>query len=131
MIFYVVIVAGLGAAIYWIIEQGNGLRNPVVTTHPIEQTKNINTSNSFHVFSDSFNHNLSDPLTILLLQIIVIIASAHLFGFLFKKIGQPAVIGEIFAGIILGPSVIGLFFPQINHFLKNTKLRPRNMGICF
>jgi Kef-type K+ transport system membrane component KefB len=88
-----------------------------VTTSPVEQTKNINTGNSFQVFSDSFNHNLSDPLTVLLLQIIVIIASAHLFGFLFKKIGQPAVIGEIFAGIVLGPSVIGLFFPQINHFL--------------
>ena len=117
MIFYIVIIAGLGAAIYWIIEQGNRLKNQVVTTSPVEQTKNINTGNSFQVFSDSFNHNLSDPLTVLLLQIIVIIASAHLFGFLFKKIGQPAVIGEIFAGIVLGPSVIGLFFPQINHFL--------------
>jgi Kef-type K+ transport system membrane component KefB len=117
MIFYVVIVAGLGAVIYWIIEQGHGLQSNSLTTHPIEQTKNLTTGNSFHVFSDSFNHNLSDPLAVLLLQIIVIIAIAHLFGFLFKKIGQPAVIGEIFAGIILGPSVIGLFFPQINHFL--------------
>jgi Kef-type K+ transport system membrane component KefB len=117
MIFYVVIVAGLGAAIYWIIEQGSSLRNRAVTIPPAEQTKNINNGNSFEVFADSFHHNLSDPLAVLLLQIIVIIAVAHLFGFLFKKIGQPAVIGEIFAGIILGPSVIGLFFPQINHFL--------------
>jgi Kef-type K+ transport system membrane component KefB len=117
LIFYFVIVAGLGAAIYWIVEQGHGLQKSSLTTQQAQQTKNINTGNSFQVFTDSFNQNLSDPLAVLLLQIIVIIAIAHLFGFLFKKIGQPAVIGEIFAGIILGPSVIGLFFPQINQFL--------------
>ena len=117
LIFYVVIVAGLGAVIYWIVEQGHGLQSSSLTTQQVQPTKELNTGNNFQVFTDSFNQNLSDPLTILLLQIIVIIAIAHLFGFLFKKIGQPAVIGEIFAGIILGPSVIGLFFPQINHFL--------------
>ena len=117
LIFYVVIVAGLGAVIYWIVEQGHGLQSSSLTTQQMQPTKELNTGNNFQVFTDSFNQNLSDPLTILLLQIIVIIAIAHLFGFLFKKIGQPAVIGEIFAGIILGPSVIGLFFPQINHFL--------------
>ena len=117
LVFYIVIVAGLGAVIYRIVEQGNGLQNPALTTNQIKQTKDINTGNSFHEFSDAFNQNLSDPLAVLLLQIIVIIAFARLVGFLFKKIGQPSVIGEIFAGIILGPSVIGLFFPQINQFL--------------
>ncbi len=117
LIFYIVIVAGLGAAIYWIIEQGNGLHLPASKTHQQQQTTNTTTGSSFDVFADSFNQNLSDPLTILLLQIIVIIAFARLVGFLFKKIGQPAVIGEIVAGIILGPSIVGLFFPQINHFL--------------
>lgn len=117
MIFYVVIVAGLGAVIYWILEQGYRLQNPGLATHPLQQTKEPATSNSFDVFADSFNQNLSDPLAILLLQIIIIIAFARLVGFLFKKIGQPAVIGEIVAGIIMGPSIVGLFFPQINHFL--------------
>ncbi len=116
-LFYILIVSGLGAVIYWIIEQGNALQNPAWTAQQIKQTKDTTTGNSFHVFSDSFNDNLSEPLAVLLLQIIVIIACARLFGFLFKKIGQPAVIGEIVAGIILGPSIIGLFFPQINHFL--------------
>ena len=116
-LFYILIVSGLGAVIYWIIEQGNALQNPALTAQQIRQTKDTTTGNSFHVFTDSINHNLSEPLAVLLLQIIVIIAFARLFGFLFKKIGQPAVIGEIVAGIILGPSIIGLFFPQINHFL--------------
>ena len=51
------------------------------------------------------------------MQIIVIIASARLFGYLFKKIRQPAVIGEIVAGIILGPSIVGAYFPELTHFL--------------
>jgi len=109
-LFYILIVSGLGAVIYWIIEQGNALQNPALTAQQITQAKDTTTTNSFHVFSDSLNHNLSEPLAVLLLQIIVIIAFARLFGFLFKKIGQPAVIGEIVAGIILGPSVIVYFF---------------------
>jgi Kef-type K+ transport system membrane component KefB len=116
-LFYVVIVAGLGVVIYWILEMGHDLQNPALTAHQLQQNKDAISANSFHVFSDSFGHNLSEPMTILLLQIIIIIAIARLFGFLFKKIGQPAVIGEIVAGIFLGPSILGLFFPQINHFL--------------
>ena len=116
-LFYIVTVAGLGAMIYGIIEKGKDLQTPGLTAHHVQQTKDALGGNSFQVFSDSFNHSLSEPLSVLLLQIIVIIAVARLFGFLFKKIGQPAVIGEIVAGIVLGPSVIGSFFPEVSHFL--------------
>jgi hypothetical protein len=116
-LFYIVIVAGLGTVIYWILEQGHHLQNPALTAKQVQQAKDSTNHNSFHVFADSFNHNLADPLAILLLQIIVIIACARLFGYFFKKIGQPAVIGEIVAGIVLGPSLLGSFFPEINHFL--------------
>ncbi len=116
-LFYIVIVAGLGAVIYWILGQGHHLQNPALTAKQVQQANDSVTHSSFHVFSDSFHHNLSDPLAILLLQIIVIIAFARVFGYLFKKIGQPAVIGEIVAGIVLGPSLLGSFFPGINHFL--------------
>ena len=116
-IFYVFIVAGLGFAIYWIAKKGSALQNPVLTATQAQNTKEATVANEFHIFKDSFNHGLSEPLAVLLLQIIVIIACARLFGYLFKKIGQPAVIGEIVAGIVLGPSVIGAYFPEINHFL--------------
>jgi Kef-type K+ transport system membrane component KefB len=116
-LFYIIIVAGLGFAIYWIAKQGNALQSSALNAKQAEAAKNINAVDNFQIFSDSFNHNLSEPLAVLLLQIIVIIACARLFGYLFKKIGQPAVIGEIVAGIILGPSVIGAYFPEINHFL--------------
>ena len=42
---------------------------------------------------------------------------ARLFGWLFKKIGQPTVIGEILAGILLGPSLVGMYFPEFSHVL--------------
>lgn len=116
-LFYVLIVAGLGAVIYWIIKQGSALQGPALNAQEIQTTKDTTANGSFHVFSDSFNHNLSEPLAVLLLQIIVIIVFARIFGHIFKKIGQPAVIGEIVAGIILGPSIMGLFFPHINHFI--------------
>jgi Kef-type K+ transport system membrane component KefB len=52
------------------------------------------------------------PLLLLLLQMLVVIAAARLLGRAFRRIGQPAVVGEIFAGILLGPSLLGLLWPQ-------------------
>ena len=52
-----------------------------------------------------------------MLQIIVILITCRIVGVLFKKIGQPMVIGEILAGIILGPSVLGHFAPEFSQFL--------------
>lgn len=49
---------------------------------------------------------------IVLLQLIVMIAAARLGGWLFRKVGQPTVVGEIGAGLILGPSVVGRLFPD-------------------
>src|SRR5690606_8253880 len=37
---------------------------------------------------------------------------ARIFGWFFNKIGQPSVIGEIIAGIVLGPSLFGMYFPE-------------------
>ncbi len=51
------------------------------------------------------------PLSILLLQIIVIIIVARLFAAIFRRIGQPPVLGEIVAGLVLGPSLLGWLSP--------------------
>ncbi len=61
--------------------------------------------------------NLEHPLTILLCQIVVIILAAGVFGWLCRKIRQPVVIGEIIAGIVLGPSVLGYYLPGFSGFL--------------
>lgn len=61
-----------------------------------------------------FHENVFHPLAILIIQVIIIITVCRFFGFLFKKISQPTVIGEITAGIILGPSVFGSYFPELS-----------------
>jgi K+:H+ antiporter len=61
--------------------------------------------------------NLRSPLSILFTQIIVIIIVARLFSKLFRRIGQPPVLGEMVAGIVLGPSMLGLLYPQAMSFL--------------
>ncbi|MEI8086849.1 MAG: cation:proton antiporter [Paludibacter sp.] len=72
---------------------------------------------SFNVFMTSILHHIAEPSAMLLLQIISILIVSRIFGFLFAKIGQPTVIGEILAGIVLGPSLLGYFYPQAFHFL--------------
>jgi Kef-type K+ transport system membrane component KefB len=49
------------------------------------------------------------------LQLAFIIATARVFAALFQKLGQPGVCGEMAAGLILGPSLFGKFFPGIFH----------------
>jgi Kef-type K+ transport system membrane component KefB len=51
-------------------------------------------------------------LKLVLIQWIVIIAAAWAFGRLGKRFGQPLAVGEIAAGIILGPSALGLIWPS-------------------
>jgi Kef-type K+ transport system membrane component KefB len=48
-----------------------------------------------------------------LVQLIVIIAAARAFGALARKLGQPSVVGEIVAGILLGPSLFGWLSPEL------------------
>src|SRR5688500_7819903 len=54
---------------------------------------------------------LREPLPLLLLQIVVIVIAARGLGGVFRRFGQPAVIGEMLAGILLGPSLLGWLWP--------------------
>jgi Kef-type K+ transport system membrane component KefB len=60
---------------------------------------------------DGLHKNLKSPLSRLLIQIILITVVARVSGALVLKIGQPRVIGEMIAGILLGPSFLGFFSP--------------------
>ncbi len=60
---------------------------------------------------------INNDLLKLLIQISVLLVTARLFGELSQKIGQPAVLGEIFAGIVLGPSLLGNLFPFIHGWI--------------
>lgn len=49
------------------------------------------------------------PFLQFIIVIAILIASAKLGGYLIKRLGQPAVVGEVLAGLILGPSLLDLF----------------------
>jgi Kef-type K+ transport system membrane component KefB len=52
-----------------------------------------------------------------LTQLVVIIVAARIFAALFRRLRQPAVVGEIAAGLVLGPSVFGRFCPDLSQRL--------------
>ena len=110
-LFYIIVTGGFSYLMYRIIEQGKllevGRKIVSPTTHD---------SQLFQFLSSLF-HNLQHPLALLLFQIITIVVVARIFGWIFRKIGQPSVIGEIIAGIVLGPSLFGLYFPDMKEAL--------------
>ncbi len=53
----------------------------------------------------------------LVLQMTLILVACRLVGELFLKIRQPRVNGEMFAGILLGPSLLGLVAPHISAYV--------------
>jgi Kef-type K+ transport system membrane component KefB/nucleotide-binding universal stress UspA family protein len=107
-IFYIAIIGIFSALMYFITIKGMLL----------EAGRNIQVSQAnssqWKEFLNSMSHNLTHPLAILLAQIVTIILVARIFGWFSKKIGQPTVIGEIIAGIVLGPSLLGWAFPQFS-----------------
>jgi Kef-type K+ transport system membrane component KefB/nucleotide-binding universal stress UspA family protein len=50
-------------------------------------------------------------------QIVVLLLAGRLLGELMRRVGQPAVMGQLIAGILLGPSVFGALWPQAQHAL--------------
>ena len=58
------------------------------------------------------------------LQLAIVLLACRVVGWAGKKfLGQPQVVGEMIAGVILGPSLLGLFFPgaQLGLFPKETQ----------
>src|SRR5215207_9793767 len=53
-------------------------------------------------------------LGLLTLQIVVIVATARLAGSVLARFGQPRVVGEMAAGLLLGPSVLGQIAPSLS-----------------
>ena len=68
-------------------------------------------------FSTWLTESLHQPLILLLMQIVVIIGFTRLIGNAFRPFGQPRVVVEIAAGIVLGPSVLGGLWPAAGAFL--------------
>src|SRR5215510_13705026 len=73
-------------------------------------------------------------LLFLLADLVIIILAARSCGALARKIGQPSVVGEVAAGIMLGPTVLGRLFPALPRFLfpENVPLKQiADLGLVF
>jgi Kef-type K+ transport system membrane component KefB len=125
LLFYVTVLLIFSSGIYLVLSAGSQLEAGISASKLRDEPS---TSAAFHSqreileaiwnnVSSVLGEHLREPLSILLLQIIVILFAARLVSAFFVKIGQPPVIGEMVAGIILGPSLLGMLFPQALSFL--------------
>ncbi len=65
-----------------------------------------------------------DLLFAILVQLILMIGAARLLNTALRRLGQPGVIGEIIAGLLLGPSLVGHFFPEFSRAVFGAKASP-------
>lgn len=67
----------------------------------------------------------------LALQMATMLAFALVFGEIMRRLRQPAVVGEMFGGIVLGPTIFGWLAPALYEwlFLSSTKRDRRARGV--
>lgn len=110
IVFYLAVICALSAIIFFVLDAGRHLELPAETAAGVGIYKQ-------HLAWESIKRIPGNPVTILLGQLIIIVLSSVLSGALFKSIGQPRVVGEIVAGIILGPSLMGRLMPGISEHI--------------
>ena len=114
-LFYAAIIGLFSVLMGWVIREGRKLEASAVSPDTAGGHR------PWADFVDSLQQGLQSPLAVLLGQIVAIILVARLLGKLCKKVGQPAVVGEMAAGILLGPSLLGHYFPAFSALLFPAK----------
>ena len=79
---------------------------------------------------------IEDTFAAFFIAIAIVMLAARLFGWLFAKLGQPRVMGEVTAGILLGPTLLGKLAPGVTAALFPTDITPyiavaANLGLIF
>ncbi|HEY2800245.1 MAG TPA: cation:proton antiporter [Chthoniobacterales bacterium] len=143
---YFLVVLLFGAGILFSLYCGGPLAEPVLTFasdtatpaaayQPAVGPHPAATHNASSTFS-AIEQNANSPLSRLLVQIAVIVGASWLVGWVFRFCGQPAVLGEMIAGILLGPSLFGWLAPrQFNYVFAPESLDTLRLfsqiGVCF
>ncbi|MEO7097657.1 MAG: cation:proton antiporter [Polyangiales bacterium] len=83
-----------------------------------------------HFSEQAAGPQVLDTFMHVLLALGVIIIVARVLGALFKLIRQPPVMGEVIAGILLGPSALGYVWPDATAFLLPTHVAPALDGLA-
>lgn len=107
LLIYITLILFFGIGILAILHYGSSLESPFFSS-VIAPAVAIPTT-----LGDMLIKQLHHPLPLLLIQFIVIMIVTRVFGYLVSFIAQPTVVGEIIAGIILGPSLMGALFPDM------------------
>jgi Kef-type K+ transport system membrane component KefB len=121
---YIILLVICGAGIWFVLRTGSALDQkrevPAASAGASTGSPGRSQPGQTHV-TGLLSANLRNALSILLLQLVVVVIAARLSGKLFLQLGQPRVMGEIVAGIILGPSLLGQLSPNTMAFLFPTE----------
>ncbi len=135
-ILYLVILTVVGSSILWILHAGADL--PAPEGVPMVADKKPPGAADLPATSAmlaNLSEHLHGPLSHLFVQLIVIISASLLVGQIFTRCGQPAVVGEMAAGILLGPSLFGWVSPEAFAFVfpvasLDTLKMLSQVGVC-
>ena len=118
-LFYILMLVVVAAAIAGLLRLGSSL--PAARSAPVEiHGKAVTTTeqnSAVFGFVEGLRSNFDHPLSHLFVQFLVIISVSRAMGKMFARLGQPEVIGEMAAGILLGPSLFGLLAPDLFAFV--------------
>src|SRR5205085_2780993 len=120
VLYYPLVIGAFVLLIWYVIGKGAHLKmsgNTVSPTPSVVAAPSEPAVQSGDTLWLQFLNNFKSPLSLLLLRIIIILVVSRVFGLLFTLIRQPTVVGEMVAGIFLGPSIVGLFFPEFSEFI--------------
>src|SRR5262245_9477222 len=117
-----IIVSIVGCGIFFLLHLGSQLPPPPpIATKTAAPTSahvtDAGNSSFIATVTSSLKENATSPLSRLFLQLFMIIGASGIFAWIFSRCGQPAVIGEMVAGIVLGPSLFGLLAPKAFQFI--------------
>src|SRR4029450_9510479 len=120
---YLLIVSIVGLGIFFILHVGSQLPPPAprLSTQAVAasapELSAVSASSFFASVESTLRQNATNPLSRLFLQLFIIISASGVVAWIFTRCGQPAVIGEMVAGILLGPSLFGLLAPSVFQFI--------------
>lgn len=93
------------------LPEGASLPQGATTLSPVGE------ASPWQSFVTSVRTHAASDIGMLLIQLVVILLVVRVVGWLFARLHQPTVIGEILAGILLGPSLLGAVWPEAMEML--------------
>ena len=118
--FYIFTLTFVGIGIFILLQLGHGLPVPQGGAEQVlGSTVKAAAANApaMDAVVSGLKKHLDEPLGHLFVQLLVIIIASRVMGMVFTWFGQPAVVGEMAAGILLGPSLFGLLAPDTFGFV--------------